>query len=401
MRQKIISGNEAVALAVKLARVGLVGIYPITPQTSIIEKLAEMKANGELEAEIVRVESEHAAMASTFGAAVAGVRAFTATASQGLLYMHEMTWWALGSRVPIVMVVASRAVGAPWNIWDENTDFMSERDSGWLMAFASNPQEALDLTLQAFRISEDERVFLPMMIGMDGFILSHMKTNVYIPGEEEIDAFLPPRKQPYVLDTESPVGMGNIFPPIEYMKLRQSIHEALVRSEDVIREVGKDYEKINPLGSYSTLNVKYKLDSADYAVVLMGAWAGDAMEAIDHLREKGISVGLYRIRYVRPWSEKEISEALKDKKAVLVIDRATAMGRGSPLYEEIKATINLDQISGVISGLGGVLLNKEDFINIISHFVEKAKLGNANGINWYYPQEVGKVELRTPKSIEE
>jgi pyruvate ferredoxin oxidoreductase alpha subunit len=401
MRQKIISGNEAVALAVKLARVGLVGIYPITPQTSIIEKLAEMKANGELEAEIVRVESEHAAMASTFGAAVAGVRAFTATASQGLLYMHEMTWWALGSRVPIVMVVASRAVGAPWNIWDENTDFMSERDSGWLMAFASNPQEALDLTLQAFRISEDEKVFLPMMVGMDGFILSHMKTNVYIPLQDEIDSFLPPRRQPYVLDTESPVGMGNIFPPVEYMRLRQSIHDALVNSEEVIRKVGKEYEKINPLGNYSTLNVKYKLDSADYAVVLMGAWAGDAMEAIDYLQDKGINVGLYRIRYVRPWSETEITEALKDKKAIVVIDRATAMGRGSPLYEEIKATINHDQISGVISGLGGVLLNKGDFINIISHFVEKAKLGKANGISWYYPQEGGKIELRTPKSIEE
>jgi len=401
MTMKIISGNEAVALAVKLARVGVVGIYPITPQTSIIEKLAEMKANGELGADIVRVESEHAAMASTFGAAIAGVRAFTATASQGLLYMHEMTWWVAGSRVPVVMVVATRAVGAPWNIWDENTDFMSERDSGWLMTFASNPQEALDLTLQAFRISEDERVYLPMMVGMDGFILSHMKTNVIIPSQDEVDLFLPPRKQPFVLDSESPVGMGNIFPPIEYMKLRHSIHEAIVHSEEVIREVGTEYQKITGINNYSTLNVKYKLDDADYAVVLMGAWAGDAMEAIDELRKQGLSVGLYRIRYIRPWSEEEITSALKDKKAILVIDRATSMGRGGPLYLELKSTLHHEQMCDVVSGLGGVLLNKGDFKEIISRFVERAKQGNAKGVTWYYPKGGEKVELKSPRYVEE
>lgn len=185
-------------------------------------------------------------MGVTLGAAVSGVRAFTATSSQGLLYMHEMVWWAAGSRAPIVMVVATRAVGAPWNIWNENTDFMSERDSGWIMAFASSPQEALDLTLQAFRISEDPRVFVPMMVGMDGFILSHTKTNVYIPSQEDVDAFIPPRRQPYVIDPETQESMGNIFQPVHYMKLRQSINDAIADSKDVIREVGREYEKINP-----------------------------------------------------------------------------------------------------------------------------------------------------------
>ncbi len=399
MMRKVISGNQAVALAVKLANVGVTGIYPITPQTTIIEELAEMRARGEISTEIVRVESEHSAMAATLGAALAGIRAFTATASQGLLYMHEMVWWTAGSRTPVVMVVGTRAVGPPWNIWNEHTDFTSERDSGWIMAFASNPQEALDLTLQAFRISEDERVFLPMMVGMDGFILSHTKTNVLVPGGEEVEEFLPPRRQPYVVDPEEPLGMGNIFPPIEYMKLRNSIDLALRNSEDAIREIGRNYvRKVNPMGDYSSLNVKYKLDDADYAVVLMGAWAGDAMEAIDKLREEGVKIGMLRIRYLRPWSEREIRNALDGKKAVLVLDRSTSFGRGGPLYVEVKSTVAdvVPSVKGVVSGIGGVAVNKVDLYNLFKKFVS----GIREDVIWYYPEGVEKVELRTPRDIE-
>ena len=396
--KKVISGNEGVALAVKLARVGVTGIYPITPQTTIIETLAEMKAKGEINIEIIRAESEHSAMAATFGAALAGIRPFTATASQGLLYMHEMVWWVAGSRMPLVMVVGTRAVGAPWNIWNEHTDFTSERDSGWVMAFASNPQEALDLTLQAYRISEDERVFLPMMVGMDGFILSHTKTNVLIPDQEQVDEFLPPRRQPYIIDPEDPIGMGNLFPPEGYMKLRESIDLALRNSEQVITEIGKEYNKtIHQLVDYSTLNVKYRLDDADYAVVLMGAWAGDAAEAIDNLRKKGIKIGMLRIRYLRPWSEEEIRKALGDKKAVLVLDRSTSFGRGGPLYVEVKSTISdlVPSVKGVVSGLGGVTVGKNDLEYLFSKFVE----GFKEDVIWYYPKEVVKIELKTPRDI--
>ncbi|AAY81538.1 pyruvate ferredoxin oxidoreductase [Sulfolobus acidocaldarius] len=397
MIRKIISGNEAVATAVKLARVGLTGIYPITPQTSIIEKLAEMKAQGEIQTEIVRVESEHSAMAATYGAALAGIRAFTATASQGLLYMHEMVWWVAGSRVPVVMVVGTRAVGAPWNIWNEHTDFTSERDSGWIMAFASNPQEALDLTIQAFRISEDERVFLPVMVGMDGFILSHTKTNVLIPDQEQIDDYLPPRRQPYVIDPEDPVEIGNMFPPEGYMKLRESIHLALKNSEDIIRQHGREYnKKVSPMIDYSTLNSSYRLEDADYAVVLMGAWAGDAMEAIDVLREKGIKIGMLRVRYLRPWSEKEIRENLEGKKGVLVLDRSTSFGRGGPLYIEVKSTIRDTEVKDIVTGLGGVTVGKSDMIYLFSKFVEGIK----EDVTWYYPKEVGKLDVRTPRDIE-
>lgn len=398
---KILSGNEAVALAVKLSRVKVSAIYPITPQTAIIEELARMKAEGEIDTEIIRVESEHSAMAATLGAALAGVRVFTATGSQGLFYMHEMVWWVSGSRIPVVMVVGSRALGPPWNLWDEHTDFMSERDSGWLMTYAKTPQEAFDLVTQAFRISEDDRIFLPMMVGMDGFILSHSKTNVYIPPQEDVDSFLAPRRQPYVIDPQESVGMGNIFPPLEYMKLRHSIDMAIRNSVDVIREIGREFnKKVSPIIDYSKLNETYKLEDADYAVVLMGAWAGDAMEAIDKLREKGINIGLLRIRYIRPWADNEVINALKDKRAVLVVDRSASLGRMGPLFMEVASTIRLDQMKNIITGIGGVSIGEEEFLKMFMDFVEEAKQGKANGVKWFYPQGVEKIELRVPKDME-
>jgi len=394
MMEKVISGNDAVALAVKLSRVKVTGIYPITPQTYIIESLSEMKDRGELETEIIRVESEHSAMAATFGAAAAGVRAYTATASQGLLYMHEMVWWVAGSRIPVVMTVGTRAVGPPWNIWNEHTDFMSERDSGWIMAFASTPQEAMDLTIMAFRITEDERVFLPMMIGMDGFILSHTKTRVYVPSQEEVDSYLPPRRQPYVLDPEDPIAMGNMFSPEDYMKLRESIHRAQIASKEVIVEAGKEYMKrVVPIGSYSTLNESYKLEDADYAVVIMGAWSLDAMQAVDELRKEGLKVGVYRVRFVRPWTEEEVVKALSDK-SVLVLDRSVSFGRGGQLYTEVKASLPDTDIKGIITGLGGVSIGKNEMKVIIRKFVEKPQ-----GIEWFYPEEARKIELRSPRYI--
>jgi len=394
MMEKVISGNDAVALAVKLSRVKVTGIYPITPQTYIIESLSEMKDRGELETEIIRVESEHSAMAATFGAAAAGVRAYTATASQGLLYMHEMVWWVAGSRIPVVMTVGTRAVGPPWNIWNEHTDFMSERDSGWIMAFASTPQEAMDLTIMAFRITEDERVFLPMMIGMDGFILSHTKTRVYVPSQEEVDSYLPPRRQPYVLDPEDPIAMGNMFSPEDYMKLRESIHRAQIASKEVIVEAGKEYMKrVVPIGSYSTLNESYKLEDADYAVVIMGAWSLDAMQAVDELRKEGLKVGVYRIRFVRPWAEEEVVKALSDK-TVLVLDRSVSFGRGGQLYTEVKASLPDTDIKGVITGLGGVSIGKNEMKVIIRKFVERPQ-----GIEWFYPKEARKIELGSPRYI--
>ena len=394
MMEKVISGNDAVALAVKLSRVKVTGIYPITPQTYIIESLSEMKDRGELETEIIRVESEHSAMAATFGAAAAGVRAYTATASQGLLYMHEMVWWVAGSRIPVVMTVGTRAVGPPWNIWNEHTDFMSERDSGWIMAFASTPQEAMDLTIMAFRITEDERVFLPMMIGMDGFILSHTKTRVYVPSQEEVDSYLPPRRQPYVLDPEDPIAMGNMFSPEDYMKLRESIHRAQIASKEVIVEAGKEYMKrVVPIGSYSTLNESYKLEDADYAVVIMGAWSLDAMQAVDELRKEGLKVGVYRVRFVRPWTEEEVVKALSDK-SVLVLDRSVSFGRGGQLYTEVKASLPDTDVKGIITGLGGVSIGKNEMKVIIRKFVEKPQ-----GIEWFYPEEARKIELRSPRYI--
>jgi len=281
---KTLTGNYAVAYAVKLARVNVVSAYPITPQTTIVEKLSEMIEKGELNAKMIRVESEHSALAAVYGAASAGARAFTATSSHGLLYMHEVVWWVAGSRIPLVMAVVTRAIGPPWNIHVDHQDVMDQRDTGWLIAVAQENQEVFDLTLQAFRISEDPRVYLPMIVALDGFILSHTTAPVDVPEQELVDSWLPPRRQPYVIAPETNVVMGNIAPDDEYFMMRYSIQEAMEAAKRVAEEVDLEYGKV--FGRrYGGLIDCYKCNDADYLVVITGSWSGEAKLAVDRLRE--------------------------------------------------------------------------------------------------------------------
>jgi pyruvate ferredoxin oxidoreductase alpha subunit len=270
-----LTGNYAVAHAVKLARVEVISAYPITPQTTIVEKLSEMVEKGELKAKVVRVESEHSALAAVFGAASGGARAFTATSSHGLLYMHEVVWWAAGARIPLVMAVVTRAIGPPWNIHVDHQDILDQRDSGWIISIAQENQEVLDLTIQAFRISEDPRVYLPMMVGLDGFILSHTRAPVDVPEQETVDRFLPPRRQPYVISPESNLVMGNIAPDEIHYMMRYSMAEAMEAAKKVIEEVDREWGKLTGR-SYGGLVECYKCESADYLIVSAGSWSGDA-----------------------------------------------------------------------------------------------------------------------------
>ncbi len=271
MPRLVLTGNHAVAYAVKLARVKVVAAYPITPQTAIVEKLAEMIDSGEMDAVMIRVESEHSALAATYGAAAAGVRAFTATSSHGLLYMHEVLWWVAASRVPMVMAVVMRAIGPPWNIHVDHHDIMDQRDTGWLIAVAENNQEALDLTLQAFRVSEDERVYLPAIVGLDGFILSHTTEPVDVPEQSVIDAWLPPRRQPYTVEPGAKLSMGNIFPDEMFEEMRMSMQEAMVNAITAIREAGREYGKLTGR-YYDKLVDCYRCEDADYVGVVVGSW---------------------------------------------------------------------------------------------------------------------------------
>ncbi|MGC9210161.1 MAG: transketolase C-terminal domain-containing protein [Acidilobus sp.] len=373
MTLKALTANHAVAEAVKLARVKVVAAYPITPQTTIVEKLAEMIEKGELEAKMIRVESEHSAMAATLGAAAAGARAFTATSSHGLLYMHEVLWWTAGARIPVVMAVVTRAIGPPWNIHNEHSDVMDQRDTGWIISVAQENQEAFDLTLQAYRISEDPRVYLPMIVSLDAFILSHTVAPVDIPSQEEVDAWLPPRRQPYVITPETNVVMGNIANDEDYYMMRYSIHAAQQAAKKVIEEVDAEYGKAFGR-SYGGLLECYMCDDADYAIVITGSWAGDAKKAVELLREEGIRAGVARVRFIRPWPAERLREALSGKKGVIVFDRSVSFGSYGQLFADTAATLyGSTSIRGVIAGIGGVDVKPADFVEEVRDFVSKVE----------------------------
>jgi Pyruvate:ferredoxin oxidoreductase and related 2-oxoacid:ferredoxin oxidoreductases, alpha subunit len=371
--KKALTGNHAVAEAAKLARVKVVAAYPITPQTTIVERLAEMIEKGELEAKMIRVESEHSAMAATLGAAAAGARAFTATSSHGLLYMHEVLWWTAGARIPVVMAVVTRAIGPPWNIHVEHSDVMDQRDTGWIISIAQENQEAFDLTIQAFRISEDPRVYLPMIVSLDGFILSHTVAPVDVPSQEDVDAWLPPRRQPYVITPESNVVMGNIANDEEYYMMRFSIQAAMQAAKKVIDEVDEEFGKA--FGRrYGGLVECYLCDDADYVMLLAGSWAGDAKKAAEQLREEGIRAGVARVRFIRPWPEEFIRERLVNVKGVIVFDRSISFGSYGQLFTDTAATLyGQTSLRGVIAGLGGVDVKPEDFASEVRDFVSKVE----------------------------
>lgn len=373
MTKKALTGNHAVAEAAKLARVKVVAAYPITPQTTIVERLAEMIEKGELEAKMIRVESEHSAMAATLGAAAAGARAFTATSSHGLLYMHEVLWWTAGARIPVVMAVVARAIGPPWNIHVEHSDVMDQRDTGWIISIAQENQEAFDLTIQAFRISEDPRVYLPMIVSLDGFILSHTVAPVDVPSQEDVDAWLPPRRQPYTITPESNVVMGNIANDEEYYMMRFSIQAAMQAAKKVVDEVDEEFGKA--FGRrYGGLVECYLCDEADYVMLLAGSWAGDAKKAAEQLREEGIRAGVARVRFIRPWPEEFIRERLVNVKGVIAFDRSISFGSYGQLFTDTAATLyGQTSLRGVIAGLGGVDVKPEDFASEVRDFVSRVE----------------------------
>lgn len=390
-------GNEAVAYAAKYARVEVVAAYPITPQTIIVEKIDELISKGEMDAEMIHVESEHSALAATYGAAIGGVRAFTATSSHGLMYMYEVLWWTAGSRIPVVMAVVTRALGPPWNIHVSHEDILATRDTGWLVSMAENNQEAFDLTLQMFRITEDPRVYLPGMIGLDGFILSHTVEPVELPDQETVDEFLPPRRQPYVMEPGEPKSMGNLVPDEYFEELRMDMQQSMENALKVIREVGREYAKYFGR-DYSSLVECYKCGDADYLLAGMGSWMGDAKIAADKLREKGYRVGVMRLRWVRPFPWSDVREIAMAKKAVIVMDRSLSTGHAGPLFLELSSALEAKpSMIGVPAGIGGVDISYDD----ITAFTEKAiQLVEEHGrvyipAMWYH---LGKIFPTYPSS---
>jgi 2-oxoisovalerate ferredoxin oxidoreductase alpha subunit len=365
----IMTGNEAVAVGVKLSRVRFISAYPITPQTTIVEKLAQMVADRELNSRYVEVESEHSAMASVMASELTGIRSYTATSSHGLLYMHEMLHWVAGQRLPVVMSVVNRAIGPPWNIWSDQSDTMSQKDTGWMQVYCESNQEALDTIIMGYKIAENSDILLPLMSMEDAFVLSHTTEPVNIPEQKVVDDFLPELDLSFRIDTDRPMGYGSYSPPDgPFMELKKDMHDSMEKSRKVIRKVTEEFAEATGR-DYSGLVEEYLMDDAEYALIASGSLASTGKYVVQKMREKGLKVGLLRIRFFRPFPGEEIRKAVKGLKGVGVIDRSLAFGEKGNTYLEVAGSLYGKRdtpLYGFVAGLGGRDVKIEDFEEMMS-----------------------------------
>lgn len=356
MPKKLLEGSQGIAEAVALCRPQVIAAYPITPQTHIPQELADMVANGHLKAEWVNVESEHSAASVVLGASATGVRVFTASSSQGILLMHEVLFNIAGMRLPVVMVCANRAISAPLNIWNDQQDSISQRDTGVIQLYAEDNQEAADLVYQAYRVAEDHRVLLPVMVCLDGYVLSHAWEPIDIPTQEQVDDFLPTFKPVHKLDPEHPVSLGMYMEPDKYIETRHMVEEAMRNAIGVMQEAAHDFERI--IGRPMTDVVEeYRTSDADTVLLGMGSVVSTFKEVCDELRSQGQKIGVLKLVCYRPFPKDLLYQALKGAKHVVVIDKATSLGFGGPLAAELRSTFygrpHRPAISGFVAGLGG------------------------------------------------
>jgi pyruvate/2-oxoacid:ferredoxin oxidoreductase alpha subunit len=351
--KKVLEGNHAISYGAKASNVQVIAAYPITPQTQIVEKLSEMCASGELDAKFIKVESEHSAMAAVVGASAAGARAFTATSSQGLLLMHEVLHWAVGARLPVVLANVNRAVGPPWNIWTDQNDSLSQRDTGLLQFYCESNQEVFDTVLQAFRVSE--QVMLPSMLVLDAFFLSHTSEIVDVFDGNEGAKYLPPYKPERYLTPEDPHAFGNLTGPDNYYELRYKIYQDTMRALKVAKEADEEFGKM--FGRSYGLVERYPDEQADLVLVTSGTITSTARHVVNELRSRGENIGLLKMRLFRPFPTREVREALAEAKKVVVIDRNMGFSIGGIFAQEIKAALWNSRrrvpVFSFIAGIGG------------------------------------------------
>ena len=377
MSRKFLSGNEAFAEGIRLAKPQVISAYPITPQTIVVERLAEMVEDKSLKAEFIHVESEHSALSCAMGASAVGARAFTATSSQGLLYMAECLTYASGGRFPIVMMNANRSTALPWNIYGDQRDSISLLDSGWIQAYAENAQESLDLALMSYYIAEDKRVSTPFMANLDGFVLTHTYEVVDVPTKKQADEFLPPFKTENKLDLNNPKNLAFSAGPAQNTVFKYKEHIGLLNAKEVIGEAEEKFAKIFGR-KYSGLTEEYRTDDADYIIVTLGSIAGLVRETVDKLRNDGKNVGLLRIRYLRPFPNEEIAGALKNAKAAAVLEKDISFGNEGTVYTNVNSALKKQNIhittSNYIGGLGGKNISEAEIENIFGD-IESGKTG--------------------------
>lgn len=354
--RRFLSGDEACAEGVRLARPHVISAYPITPQTVAVERLSEMVERGDLQAEYIHVESEHSALSCAMGAAATGARTFTATSSQGLLYMAECLTYASGARFPIVMMNANRATAVPWNIYGDQRDSLALLDHGWIQAYVLDNQEALDLTLMAYAIAEDPRVATPFMVNLDGFAITHTYETVDIPTVEEADAFLPPYRTANKFDFDDPVNMCFTAGPEFNRYFKYCEHKAMMAVPQVIAEVEERFATM--FGRrYPGMVEAYRCDDADVVLVTLGSIAGLARGVVDDLRASGNRVGLLRIRYMRPFPYEQLAQALASTKAVGVLEKDISFGAEGTVYTNVNSALmragRTIPTCNFVGGLGG------------------------------------------------
>ncbi len=367
--KQLLTGNEAAAQAVMLSRTQVIAAYPITPQTSIAEKLAEYTASGRLHARYMKVESETAAMAACIGASMAGARTFTATSSQGLGLMHELLHWASGARLPIVLVNVNRSMAAPWSLGIEQTDSLSQRDTGWIQLYCETGQEALDTILIAFKLAET--MLLPVMVAMDGFYVSHYTEGIDVPSTEQVDAFLPARRARFRLDPKNPCTYGGGVNAAVFFDLRKRIQADMKSAQQAYVSICKQFSRTFQR-SYAPLE-KVRTEGSDLTLVTSGALAG-TVKAYLAQAETGPRVGLAKVRMFRPFPKREVAQALAGVKRVVVLDRNLSPGSGGIFSEEIRASLQgvagRSRVTSVIAGLGGVDITPDQIAGLVDAILE-------------------------------
>lgn len=380
MSKHFLSGNDAFAYGIRLARPKVISAYPITPQTIVVERLSEMVEDKSLDSQFIHVESEHSAMSCAMGASSVGARTFTATSSQGLLYMAECLTYASGGRFPIVMMNANRSTALPWNIYGDQRDSLSLLDSGWIQAYAENAQEALDLALLSYYVAEHKEVKTPFMANLDGFVLTHTYEVVDVPTQEQADEFLPPYETDNKMDLQNPRNLAFSAGPATNTAFKYKEHNGLLNAKKIISEAETRFNEIFGR-QYTGLIEKYKSDDADYIIITLGSISGLVKQTVDELREQGEKVGLVRIRYMRPFPNEEISQAVQNAKAAAVLEKDISFGNEGTVYTNVNSALKKFgvevPVSNYIGGLGGRNISEEEIKTIFSSLKT-----NPSGVNF-------------------
>lgn len=380
MSKHFLSGNDAFAYGIRLARPKVISAYPITPQTIVVERLSEMVEDKSLDSQFIHVESEHSAMSCAMGASSVGARTFTATSSQGLLYMAECLTYASGGRFPIVMMNANRSIALPWNIYGDQRDSLSLLDSGWIQAYAENAQEALDLALLSYYVAEHKEVKTPFMANLDGFVLTHTYEVVDVPTQEQADEFLPPYETDNKMDLQNPRNLAFSAGPATNTAFKYKEHNGLLNAKKIISEAETRFNEIFGR-QYTGLIEKYKSDDADYIIITLGSISGLVKQTVDELREQGEKVGLVRIRYMRPFPNEEISQAVQNAKAAAVLEKDISFGNEGTVYTNVNSALKKFgvevPVSNYIGGLGGRNISEVEIKTIFSSLKT-----NPSGVNF-------------------